>query len=86
MDLKQFNPSALRKAKIVCSFGLSECSRVNKIVFPDGQKYHLKFSRRLKVKVTHEGQMMKWSSVELFRATTSTFIHGFQNKLAHFYL
>ena len=23
-----FNPIALRKAKIVCSFGLSECSRV----------------------------------------------------------
>ena len=23
-----FNPTALRKAKIVCNFGLSECSRV----------------------------------------------------------
>ena len=23
-----FNPFALRKAKIVCNFGLSECSRV----------------------------------------------------------
>ena len=24
-----FNPTALRKAKIVCNFGLSECNRVN---------------------------------------------------------
>ena len=27
------NPIALRKAKIVCSFGLSECSRVKLIFF-----------------------------------------------------
>ena len=26
-----FNPVALRKAKIVCSFGLSECNRVKRI-------------------------------------------------------
>ena len=26
--LEQFNPFALRKAKIVCNFGLSECNRV----------------------------------------------------------
>ena len=25
---EDFNPIALRKAKIVCNFGLSECSRV----------------------------------------------------------
>ena len=25
-----FNPIALRKAKIVCNFGLSECNRVKK--------------------------------------------------------
>ena len=25
-----FNPIALRKTKIVCNFGLSECKRVNK--------------------------------------------------------
>ena len=28
-----FNPIALRKAKIVLSFGLSECSRVEKAVY-----------------------------------------------------
>ena len=27
-----FNPIALRKAKIVCNFGLSECNRVNFLV------------------------------------------------------
>ena len=26
-----FNPVALRKAKIVCSFGLSECNRVKEV-------------------------------------------------------
>ena len=25
----EFNPTALRKAKILCNFGLSECNRVN---------------------------------------------------------
>ena len=28
MKFLGFNPIALRKAKIVCNFGLSECSRV----------------------------------------------------------
>ena len=28
-----FNPIVLRKAKIVCNFGLSECNRVNKRPF-----------------------------------------------------
>ena len=27
-----FNPIALRKAKIVCNFGLSECNRVNRSI------------------------------------------------------
>ena len=27
---KSVNPTALRKAKIVCNFGLSECNRVKK--------------------------------------------------------
>ena len=27
--VSEFNPIALRKAKIVCNFGLSECNRVN---------------------------------------------------------
>ena len=30
---KKFKPIALRKAKIVCNFGLSECYRVKKIDF-----------------------------------------------------
>ena len=36
------------------------------------------------VKVTFEGQMLKWSKIELVWAihVTSTFIHGFQNNLA----
>ena len=34
----------------------------------------------MKVKVTLEGQMIKWSQIEF--AITSTFIHGFQNNLA----
>ena len=29
MHTKKFNPIALRKAKIVCNFGLSECNRDN---------------------------------------------------------
>ena len=32
-------------------------------------------SRRLKVKVTLEGQMIKWSYIELVRAITCTFMH-----------
>ena len=34
-------------------------------------------SGRLMVKVTLEGQMIKWSWIELVRAITSIFIHGF---------
>ena len=30
LSYKQVNPSALRKAKIVYNFGLSECNRLNK--------------------------------------------------------
>ena len=30
-DVVGFNPIALRKAKIVCNFGLSECTRVKDI-------------------------------------------------------
>ena len=39
-------------------------------------------SSRLKVKVTFEFQMIKWSYNELVRAITFTFMHGFQNDLA----
>ena len=35
-------------------------------------------SGRLKVKVTFEGQMIKWSKIELVQAKTSTLMHGFQ--------
>ena len=38
--------------------------------------------RRLKVKVTLEGQMIKWSYIELVEDITSTFVHGFQNNFA----
>ena len=34
-------------------------------------------SVRLKAKVTLEGQMIKWSKIELVRAINSTFMHGF---------
>ena len=37
---------------------------------------------RLKFKVTLEGQMIKWSKIELVLAITSTFKHGFQNNFA----
>ena len=33
MCLLKFNPVALRKAKILCNFGLSECNRVKSTVF-----------------------------------------------------
>ena len=36
-------------------------------------------SGKLKIKVTLEGQMIKWSSIELVQAITSIFMHGFQN-------
>ena len=42
----------------------------------------VKVTRLLKVKITHEGQMIKWSLNELVWAITSTFMHGFQNNLA----
>ena len=37
---------------------------------------------RLKVKVTLEGQRIKWSYIELAGAITSTFMHGFKNNFA----
>ena len=43
------------------------------------------YSGRLKVKVTLEGQMIKWSKTELVPAIASTFIHGFQNNLAQLF-
>ena len=42
-------------------------------------------SGRLKVKNTLEGQVMKWSYIELVRAITSTFMHGFENNLAQIF-
>ena len=45
-----FNPNALRKAKIVCNFGLSECNRVKeRICFPRlmGEQIHSLKSRHL---------------------------------------
>ena len=39
-------------------------------------------SGRLKVKITLEDQMIKWSQIEFVQATTSTFMHGFLNNLA----
>ena len=32
LTMSFINPIALRKAKIVCNFGLSECSRVNQLL------------------------------------------------------
>ena len=48
---------------------------------------HLKntYLGRLKVKDTLEGQMIKWSIIELLWAISSVFKHAFQNKLAHLY-
>ena len=40
-------------------------------------------SGRLNIKVTHGGQMTKWSQIELVRAITPTFMHGFQNNLPY---
>ena len=39
----------------------------------------------MKVKVTLEGQMIKWYKIELIWAIISTFIHGFQNELAQLF-
>ena len=45
------------------------------------------FLSKLKVKVALEGQLIKLSEIELFRAIISTFTHVFQNNLAQlFYL
>ena len=43
---------------------------------------------KVKVKVSLEGKMIKWSSVELVRAipVTSTFMHGFQNCVAQLFI
>ena len=38
------------------------------------------------VKVTLEGQMIKWSYIELAWAINSTFIHGFENNLAQLFI
>ena len=47
------------------------------VVLLGEQQCHLKIcSGRLKVKVTTEGQM-----IELVRAISSTFMHGFQNNM-----
>ena len=37
-----FNPIALRKAKLIYNFGLSECSSVNILIYPGakGKTYH----------------------------------------------
>ena len=43
------------------------------------------FMGRLKVKVTLEGQMIKWSEIELVRAIIPTFMHVFQNNLAQLF-
>ena len=43
-------------------------------------------SVRLKAKVTLEGQMIKWSLIELVSAINSTFMHGFQNYLAQLFI
>ena len=40
---------------------------------------------RLKINVTLEGQMIKWSKIELVRTITSTFMYGFQNNLAQLF-
>ena len=40
------------------------------------------FLDRLKVNVTLEGQLIKWSKTGHVLAITSTFMHGFQNSFA----
>ena len=42
-------------------------------------------SGSLKVKVTLEGQLMKWSLIELVRDITSPFVHDFQNNLTQLF-
>ena len=43
-------------------------------------------SVQVKVKVTLDGQMRKWSYIELVRAIPYTFMHGFQNNLAQLFI
>ena len=43
------------------------------------------FLGKLKVKVTLERQMIKWSKIEIVRAIISTFMHIFQNNLAQLF-
>ena len=43
-------------------------------------------SGKLKFKVTLEGQMIKWSNIELVLSTISTFILGFQNDMAYVFI
>ena len=45
-----FNPIALRKAKIVCNFGLSECNRVNYLK-ADDKIFICKFKKNVKSKI-----------------------------------
>ena len=43
---------------------------------------HLKhLFRYVERKITFEGQMIKWSQIELVQAITCTFMHGFKNIL-----
>ena len=42
------------------------------------------FSVRLKVKGTGVKKRSNWSYIELVRAITCTFLHGFQNNFAQF--
>ena len=48
--LRFFNPIALRKAKIVCNFGLSECNRVNTNLFHENVIANRVESRKKKTK------------------------------------
>ena len=48
--------------------------------------WHICSSGRLKVKVTPEGQMIKWSYVELVWAITPIFMNGFKTNLAQLFI
>ena len=53
------------------------------VVALEEENCHLKlFLGRLKVKVTGVKLKSKWSYIELVRAITCIFIHGFQNNFA----
>ena len=43
-------------------------------------------SGKLKVKVSLEDQIIKWSCIELVRAITPTFMHGSKNNLAQLFI